>query len=87
MENRSEGVRVEPVPRVAVVVFLLKGKTVLLGKRLSSADHFTFALPGGHLEFGLSPSFSIYMCVYMYIIFPIFIFLNKILVVDFQLYV
>ncbi|OWM89391.1 nudix hydrolase 1 [Punica granatum] len=44
-----------PVPRVAVVVFLLKGKTVLLGRRRSArACHATFALPGGHLEFGES---------------------------------
>jgi 8-oxo-dGTP diphosphatase len=43
-----------PVPRVAVVVFLLKGKAVLLGRRRSSDGDSTFALPGGHLEFGES---------------------------------
>nr|QTU90778.1 NDX1 [Pelargonium graveolens] len=41
-------------PRVAVVVFLVKGKTVLLGRRRSSIGDATFALPGGHLEFGES---------------------------------
>lgn len=47
-----------PVPRVAVVVFLLKGNAVLLGRRLSSNGYSTFALPGGHLEFGQSISQS-----------------------------
>ncbi|KAK6921809.1 hypothetical protein RJ641_012316 [Dillenia turbinata] len=41
-----------PAPRVAVVMFSLKGNAVLLGRRLSSVGHSTFALPGGHLEFG-----------------------------------
>ncbi|EXB65566.1 Nudix hydrolase 1 [Morus notabilis] len=50
MENGKE----EPVPRVGVAVFLLRGKTVLLGKRRSSIGDSTFALPGGHLEFGES---------------------------------
>ncbi|PON35377.1 Mutator [Parasponia andersonii] len=52
MKNGSEAAA--PVPRVAVVVFLLRGKTVLLGKRCSSVGQSTFALPGGHLEFGES---------------------------------
>ena len=45
---------IKPVPRVGVVVFVLKGKSVLLGRRHSSIGDSTFALPGGHLEFGLS---------------------------------
>ncbi|KAK8556977.1 hypothetical protein V6N12_003364 [Hibiscus sabdariffa] len=44
----------KPVPQVGVVVFVLKGKSVLLGRRLSSIGASTFALPGGHLEFGES---------------------------------
>ncbi|GMY26772.1 geranyl diphosphate phosphohydrolase-like [Fagus crenata] len=39
---------------VAVVVFLLRGKTILLGHRRSSIGQSTFSLPGGHLEFGES---------------------------------
>uniref|UniRef100_A0A7N0VBR3 Nudix hydrolase domain-containing protein n=1 Tax=Kalanchoe fedtschenkoi TaxID=63787 RepID=A0A7N0VBR3_KALFE len=42
-------------PRVAVVVYVLKDNTkVLLGRRRSSRGDSTFALPGGHLEFGES---------------------------------
>ncbi|XP_071926332.1 nudix hydrolase 1-like [Coffea arabica] len=43
-----------PKPKVGVAVFLLKGNKVLLGRRLSSVGRNTFALPGGHLEFGES---------------------------------
>ncbi|KAK6251681.1 hypothetical protein QUC31_013401 [Theobroma cacao] len=44
----------KPVPRVGVVLFVLKGNSVLLGRRRSSIGDSTFALPGGHLEFGES---------------------------------
>ncbi|XP_062111225.1 geranyl diphosphate phosphohydrolase [Humulus lupulus] len=58
MENEREGVTVavdvRPVPRVAVVVFLLRSQKLLLGKRRSAVGDSTFALPGGHLEFGES---------------------------------
>ncbi|XP_050224086.1 nudix hydrolase 1 [Mercurialis annua] len=49
MENTK---KTPPVPRVGVVVFLLKGKSVLLGRRRSPPGESTYALPGGHLEFG-----------------------------------
>ncbi|PIN11179.1 NAD(+) diphosphatase [Handroanthus impetiginosus] len=50
MENSEKTSR----PVVAVVVFLLKGNKVLLGRRLSSVGRDTFALLSGHLEFGES---------------------------------
>lgn len=51
----KEAGRVEaPVPRVGVVVFVLKGKSVLLGRRRATICNSAFALPGGHLEFGES---------------------------------
>lgn len=43
------------MPGVGAVTFVLKGKSLLLGKRRSTnACDFTFGLPGGHLEFGQS---------------------------------
>ncbi|GAB2297085.1 Nudix (Nucleoside diphosphate linked moiety X)-type motif 1 [Dionaea muscipula] len=55
MENSTATVeRAAPAPKVAVAVFLLKGKKVLLGRRRASIGHSTFALPGGNLEFGES---------------------------------
>ena len=54
MENEAgAGAGAGAVPRVGVCVFLVKGKTVLLGRRRSSIGDSTFALPGGHLEFGI----------------------------------
>lgn len=38
--------------KVAVVVCLLKGKKVLLGRRRSYLGDSTFSLLSGHLEFG-----------------------------------
>ncbi|RWR85603.1 nudix hydrolase 1 [Cinnamomum micranthum f. kanehirae] len=49
-----EKAAVVPLPRVGVAVFVVKGKSVLLGKRLShnnTCSTTSLALPGGHLEF------------------------------------
>ncbi|PON35375.1 Nucleoside triphosphatase YtkD [Parasponia andersonii] len=51
MENDAT---VDVVPRVVVMVFLLRGKTVLLGRRRRSIGDSYFCIPGGHLEFGES---------------------------------
>ncbi|XP_061993285.1 geranyl diphosphate phosphohydrolase-like [Rosa rugosa] len=53
MENEAVAAETA-VPKVAVVVCLLRGKTVLLGRRRSSLGNSTFSLPGGHLQFGES---------------------------------
>ncbi|ERN02571.1 hypothetical protein AMTRI_Chr06g195590 [Amborella trichopoda] len=39
-------------PKVGVAAFVVREKSVLIGKRLSSTGNSTYALPGGHLEFG-----------------------------------
>ncbi|XP_022148636.1 geranyl diphosphate phosphohydrolase-like [Momordica charantia] len=43
-----------PPPTVGVAVFLFKGKSVLMGRRRVPHGDSTFAVPGGHLEFGES---------------------------------
>ncbi|KAI3976849.1 hypothetical protein MKX01_008707 [Papaver californicum] len=43
-----------PAPKVGVGVFIIKGNKTLMGRRRSSIGDSTFALPGGHLEFGES---------------------------------
>ncbi|XP_076914937.1 nudix hydrolase 1-like [Bidens hawaiensis] len=44
-----------PAPEVGVAVFILKDNKVLFGHRRSlSIASYTYALPGGHLEFGES---------------------------------
>lgn len=42
------------IPRIAVATIILKGKEVLLGKRLKSHGAGTWSFPGGHLEFNES---------------------------------
>lgn len=41
--------------RVGVAVFIIKDDQILVGKRLSNHGKGTWALPGGHLEFGETP--------------------------------
>ncbi|GAQ90173.1 NUDIX hydrolase domain containing protein [Klebsormidium nitens] len=40
------------VPRVGVGVLIFRGRKVLVGKRIGQNGGGTWALPGGHLEFG-----------------------------------
>lgn len=39
-------------PRIGVGVCVVKENQILLGKRLNSHGHGSWAFPGGHLEFG-----------------------------------
>jgi len=45
---------VTPVPRIGVAVIVVRDGRVLLGQRLGSHGEGSWALPGGHLEFGES---------------------------------
>ena len=42
------------IPRVGVGVIVQRDGRILLGKRLGAHGEGTWALPGGHLEFGES---------------------------------
>lgn len=60
----------ELVPRVGVGVLVCNGSQhVLIGKRRSSIGHGTYALPGGHLDFGnFSPRvFMGFFCGVLYV--------------------
>lgn len=46
----------ERTPEVGVAVFILRGSSVLFGRRRTPPGQDTFALPGGHLEFGMKPN-------------------------------
>ncbi|PRQ40452.1 putative hydrolase [Rosa chinensis] len=52
-ETMVEAATPGKVPKVVVVVCLLRGNKVLLGRRRSSLGD-SMSLPGGHLEFGES---------------------------------
>ena len=41
-----------PSPQVAVAICLLRGKWILMGRRLVSIGNSKYSLPSGHLEFG-----------------------------------
>ena len=54
-KNNNSG---ESELRVVVVIFLLKGRSILLGRCRSAVGNATFTLLGGHLEFGHSLTLS-----------------------------
>ena len=54
LEGRANSAEQASTPRVGVGVIVLRGGQVLLGKRKGSHGAGTWALPGGHLEFGES---------------------------------
>jgi glyoxylase I family protein len=47
--------RQSATPRIGVGVFVLRDGLLLLGRRIGSHGAGTWALPGGHLEFGETP--------------------------------
>lgn len=50
----SEAIIVTNRPKIGVGVLILKGTSILLGKRKNAHGHDTWAPPGGHLELGES---------------------------------
>ncbi|KAG5062976.1 hypothetical protein JHK85_004159 [Glycine max] len=56
--NREQKQSGESELRVVVVVFLLKGRLILLGRCRSAVGNATFTFLGGHLEFGHSLTLS-----------------------------
>lgn len=56
-KKKKRGVMAVGSPKVAVAVFIVKGKKLLIGKRQACVAHSYFSIPSGHLEFGyVSPS-------------------------------
>ena len=55
--NRKNTVKMTSINqvRVGVAVLIVKDDHILVGKRLSKHGEGTWALPGGHLEFGETP--------------------------------
>jgi len=56
MDDGAIAAPTPPAPRVGVGVLLLRDGRVLLGERRGAHGAGTWALPGGHLEFGESPA-------------------------------
>ncbi|KAG5051655.1 hypothetical protein AAZX31_02G123900 [Glycine max] len=63
MENKNNNSG-ESELRVVVVIFLLKGRSILLGRCRSAVGNATFTLLGGHLEFE-QPKKCHYVTIFM----------------------